>query len=110
MNKRKGFTLIELLVVISIIALLMSILMPSLSRAREQAKQIVCQNNLRQIALCLIMYAQSNEGKCVLSRTNYEEFWMDYLRPYTQNGKVEACPSFRGDEDALLWVLPSWKG
>ncbi len=53
----KGFTLIELLVVISIIALLLAILLPSLSRAREQAKTTRCQSNLKQIGLAMHSYA-----------------------------------------------------
>ena len=57
-----GFTLVELLVVISIIALLLSILMPSLSKAREQVRKVVCTNNLRQINLGMIMYTDSHGG------------------------------------------------
>jgi len=57
---RKGFTLIELLVVISTIGLLMGILMPSLSRAREQAKITAVNAELRQISLALEMYYDDN--------------------------------------------------
>ncbi len=60
--KRKGFTLIELLVVISIIALLMSILMPALARVRELASRVVCGTNLSGIGKAMGIYANNNES------------------------------------------------
>jgi prepilin-type N-terminal cleavage/methylation domain-containing protein/prepilin-type processing-associated H-X9-DG protein len=61
MKKVNGFTLIELLVVISIIALLMAILMPALSKAREVAKRAVCMSNLRQIGIGVNTYTTENK-------------------------------------------------
>ena len=59
---RCGFTLIELLVVIAIIALLMSILVPALRRARVQVRKVVCSSNLRQWGMAYNGYAADNEG------------------------------------------------
>ena len=64
-RKVRAFTLIEILVVISIIAMLMSILMPSLMHAREQAKRAVCMANLRSIGQSLYIYANNNQGKFI---------------------------------------------
>ena len=59
-SEKRGFTLVELLVVISIIALLLSILMPSLGRAREGARAVVCGNNVRQLGMAWRLYAMNN--------------------------------------------------
>ena len=62
-----GFTLIEILVVVGIIALLVAILLPSLNRAREQSRRVVCGSNMHQHLLVIMVYAHDNKGRFPLS-------------------------------------------
>lgn len=82
-DRRGGFTLIELLVVISIIALLVSILMPALGRAKKQAKAVVCLSNLKQWGLIWAIYTTENNGSFNEGRTSGTKanHWIDTLRP-----------------------------
>ena len=132
-----AFTLIELLVVIAVIAVLMGILMPVLGRAREQGKRAVCLNNVRQLNLAWIMYADDNDGKICAANVGHSEYgWVGdmlstdsedvqleaiqagMLYPYCKNLKLYKCPTgIRGEMRTYSIVSSmntnvgsSWKG
>lgn len=82
---KNGFTLIELLVVIAIIALLLSIIMPALRLAREQARKIVCKSQLSQLGKAVELYEMQYDYRRFIIRPNTDDYWMGQLAPYTDN-------------------------
>lgn len=107
----QAFTLVELLVVIGIIALLISILMPSLNKARQSAKMLSCESNFRQIFNACAFYAQENKGLLPLASTNdwgpegtnagiYETLTRLLGKPFKDETKDPISPVFTCTEAA----------
>lgn len=124
--KRTGFTLVELLVVIAVIALLIALTSAALRKARAQANAVVCESNVKQLALGLLMYAEQNEtfphgftndfspttdylGSAATDRLGW--WWLndieDFARKSASKERVFYCPSKKLDSPKLhsniLW-------
>jgi len=106
-----GFTLIELLVVISIIAVLMGILMPALTKVRAQAKKTVCASNLKQAGVGFNVYVSANDGYGVLSyfdkdskgRLQGQVLWWSAMLwdGIIEDSSLINCPSLKLKEDKV---------
>ena len=113
-----AFTLIELLVVIAIIALLTGILIPVLHTAREQGKNVICRNNLRQVGLGANMYAEDNDlsvprGASGASHQAWYQVFMPYLaqKPLGDDYRtvdIYRCPSYPDKAQTVCYVVNGW--
>jgi len=102
----KYFTLIELLVVVAIIGILASILMPSLSKARQKAKIAVCLSQNKQIALAWEMYMSGNEGRGFDYVTNDpdKQIWTGRLKAYLDTADAYICPETEKVADSNNYI------
>ena len=101
----RGFTLIELLVVIAIIAILAAILFPVFARARDAARSTACKNNLKQLALAFMMFAEDHDGKLPTIHEYFRKegaVWKQGpLWSYTTTDNIMACPGMTRAEKKL---------
>jgi prepilin-type N-terminal cleavage/methylation domain-containing protein/prepilin-type processing-associated H-X9-DG protein len=109
MTVRKGFTLIELLVVIAVIALLMGVLMPALSAAREVSRRSVCAQNEKSTALGLTMYANDYDGDLPKNQIDRWLFDVSYwttdvvMATGAFDREIFYCPSWRQRDNIIFW-------
>src|SRR5436190_18596633 len=107
-HRASAFTLVELLVVIGIIAVLISILLPTLSKARASANVVVCASNLRQLSTCMLMYEQDYKGRLIVEWTN-GPLWPYLLKPYFSKLPKNVDANNTETRDKILTCPMAWE-
>lgn len=102
-----GFTLIELIITISIIAVLVGLLFPALSRAKASQSRATCLSNLHQIATAFACYAQDNDG---FGPDDYsDQTWDALIWPYLKIERVYLCPEDEDGYDEDFGTSYEWR-
>lgn len=110
-QQRPGFTLIEVLVVVAIIALLIAILIPSLARARENARRVVCENNLGQLHKSNVFYLSDSKGVMpphLGPGSDPAGAWFVLLGKYYKSKDIPRCASLGTDTETDHGITWSW--
>lgn len=106
-DRYRGFTLIEVLVVLSVISILAAILLPVFAQTREQARQVTCMGNTRQLLSAALLYTQDYDEKLPVLGTGIDGRgrWMWQIKDYVKNARVYTCPHVPANQyDGTMWT------